>query len=333
MKSQTCGNLVKIVALDGYVLNPGDNPWDKVAALGELTVYDRTPQELLLERAKDADILLTNKTILDKSIIASLPRLRYISVLATGYNTVDVEAAGGRGIPVSNVPEYSTLTVAQHTFALILELTNQVGLHDTAVKEGEWSASLDYSFWKKPQIELAGLTLGIVGFGRIGRAVARIATAFGMRVITHTPRIPTNPPVPFVSLDELFSTADVISLHCPQTPESKGFVSSSLLARMKRSALLINTSRGALINEHDLAAALDTGILAGAAVDVASQEPILPDNPLLSAQNCLITPHIAWASLAARQRLMAETANNVAAFLSGTPVNVVNASFVSAPGA
>lgn len=321
----------KIVVLDGYTVNPGDNPWDALAALGELSVYDRTPPELLLERAAGADILLTNKTALDDTVLAALPGLRFIAVTATGYDVVDVAAAGRRGIPVSNVPEYSSLTVAQHTMALLLELTNRVGLHDAAVKGGEWSNCADFSFWKAPLVELAGKCMGIVGFGRIGRAVARIAMAFGMEVIVHTPHPPKGAvsiPLRFTGLDELFAAADVVSLHCPQSAANKGFVNAHLLARMKPAALLINTARGALINDEDLAHALNSGVLAGAALDVVSREPIPADNPLLKARNCLITPHIAWAALAARQRLLAQSAANVAAFLSGTPVNVVNDAFL-----
>lgn len=321
----------KIVVLDGYTVNPGDNPWDALAALGELTVYDRTPQELVLERAGKADILLINKTVLDDALLSALPRLRYIAVSATGYDVVDVAAAGRRGIPVSNVPEYSTLAVAQHTFALLLELTNRVGLHDAAVKGGEWSTCADFCFWKSPLVELAGKSMGIVGFGRIGRAVARIALAFGMEVISHTPHPPQGAEaqgVRFTGLDELFAQADAVSLHCPQTAANRGFVNATLLARMKPSALLINTGRGALINEQDLAHALNSGVLAGAALDVVSREPIPADNPLLKASNCLITPHIAWAALAARQRLLAQSAANVAAFLAGAPVNVVNDAYL-----
>ena len=322
---------IKIVVLDGYTVNPGDNPWEMVATLGDLTVYDRTPPELILERAGRADILLTNKTVLDARTLAELPLLHFVSVLATGYNVVDVAAAGRQGIPVSNVPEYSSLTVAQHAFALILELTNRVGLHDAAVQAGEWGACVDFSFWKEPLTELVGLTLGIVGFGRIGQAMARIGRAFGMEIVVHAPHPPlvlADPAIRFVPLDELFATADVVTLHCPQTAENAGFVDRELLSVMKRSALFINTARGGLVNEYDLAAALNSRQIAGAAVDVVSREPIVPENPLLGARNCLITPHLAWATLAARRRLMAQTAANVAAFLEGAPINVVNAAFL-----
>ncbi len=320
-----------IVILDGYTINPGDNPWDQVQALGRCVIHDRTPPEVTVERARDAEIILTSKVKLDAVTLEALPRLRYISLLATGYNNVDVETAGKRGIPVSNVPAYSTESVAQTAFALLLELAAHVGMHDAAVKAGEWTRCPDHSFWKGSIVELDGLTLGIVGYGTIGRAVARIAAAFGMRVIAHTPRIPQDPgplPVSFVTLDELFATADVVSLNCPQTPENTGFVNARLLAVMKQSAFLINVARGGLVNEADLALALCSGQIAGAGLDVVAQEPMLPDNPLLGAPNCVFTPHLAWASLAARQRLMAIVAANVASFLAGAPINVVNGRYL-----
>lgn len=320
-----------IVILDGYTINPGDNPWDQVQALGRCVIHDRTPPEVTVERARDAEIILTSKVKLDAVTLEALPRLRYISLLATGYNNVDVETAGKRGIPVSNVPAYSTESVAQTAFALLLELAAHVGMHDAAVKAGEWTRCPDHSFWKGSIVELDGLTLGIVGYGTIGRAVARIAAAFGMRVIAHTPRIPQDPgplPVSFVTLDELFATADVVSLNCPQTPENTGFVNARLLAVMKQSAFLINVARGGLVNEADLAQALCSGQIAGAGLDVVAHEPMLPDNPLLGAPNCVFTPHLAWASLAARQRLMAIVAANVASFLAGAPINVVNGRYL-----
>lgn len=320
-----------IVILDGYTINPGDNPWDQVQALGRCVIHDRTPPEVTVERARDAEIILTSKVKLDAVTLEALPRLRYISLLATGYNNVDVETAGKRGIPVSNVPAYSTESVAQTAFALLLELAAHVGMHDAAVKAGEWTRCPDHSFWKGSIVELDGLTLGIVGYGTIGRAVARIAAAFGMRVIAHTPRIPQDPgplPVSFVTLDELFATADVVSLNCPQTPENTGFVNARLLAVMKQSAFLINVARGGLVNEADLAQALCSGQIAGAGLDVVAHEPMLPDNPLLGAPNCVFTPHLAWASLAARQRLMAIVAANVASFLAGAPINVVNSRYL-----
>jgi len=318
---------MKIVILDGYTINPGDNPWTPVASLGECTIYDRTPPELVLERAREAAIILTSKVKLTAAILEQLPQLRYISLLATGYNNVDVAAAAGRGIPVSNVPAYSTASVVQTAFALLLELATRVGLHDAAVKAGEWVRCPDHSFWKGSIVELDGLTLGIVGYGTIGRAMARVAAAFGMKVIAYAPRIPAAPgevPVRFVSLEELFASADVVSLNCPQTPENTGFVNAGLLSSMKPAAFLINVARGGLVNEADLAAALNAGTIAGAGLDVVAVEPMLADNPLLTANNCIFTPHIAWASLAARQRLMAIVAGNIAAFQAGRPVNLVN---------
>jgi len=318
---------MNIVILDGYTINPGDNPWTPVEALGECTIYDRTPAELVLERAKDAEVILTSKVKLTEAVLEKLPKLRYISLLATGYNNVDVAAAAKRGIPVSNVPAYSTESVVQTAFALLLELTTRVGLHDAAVKNGEWSRCPDHSFWKGSLVELDGLTIGIVGYGTIGRAMARVAAAFGMKVIAHAPRIPADPgptPVRFVPLDELFASSDVVSLNCPQTPENTGFVNAPLLARMKPTALFINVARGGLVNEADLADALNRGVIAGAGLDVVAVEPMLADNPLLTAANCVFTPHIAWASLAARKRLMGIVAANIAAFLDGSPLNLVN---------
>jgi glycerate dehydrogenase len=318
---------MKIVILDGYTINPGDNPWTPVEALGECTVHDRTPAELVVERARDAEILLVSKVKLTAPVLEQLPRLRYVSLLATGYNNVDVAAAAARGIPVANVPAYSTASVVQTTFALLLELTHQVGRHDRAVKAGDWVRSPDHSFWVSPLLELDGLVLGIVGYGTIGRALARVAHAFGMEVVAYAPRIPADPgptPVRFLSLEELFATADVVSLNCPQTPENGGFVNVALLARMKRSALFLNLARGGLVDESALADALNRGVIAGAGLDVVAVEPMAADNPLLGAANCIITPHIAWASLAARQRLMGIVADNVASFLAGSPVNVVN---------
>lgn len=308
---------VNIVVLDGHTLNPGDNPWDPIARLGDLTVFDRTPAETIVERASVAEIVLTNKTPLDASVIADLPRLAFIAILATGYNVVDVRAARAQGVPVANVPEYGTASVVQHTFALVLELSNRAGLHSAAVASGEWSRSPDFSFWKTPIVELAGLTLGIIGFGRIGRQVAAIARAFGMEVLTAAAR--DRPAVL-----EVFANSDVVSLHCPLTAENERFVDRDLLRRMKPSALLINTARGGLVDEPALRAALEAGEIAGAAVDVVSREPIDPANPLLGAPNLVITPHLAWTSLSARRRLMAATARNIEAFLAGAPINVVN---------
>jgi len=322
---------VNIVVLDGHTLNPGDNPWDEVAALGDLTVYPRTELDEVVQRAVAAEIVLTNKTPLTETILTRLPALRFISVLATGFNVVDVATAGLLGIPVSNVPVYGSASVAQHTFALLLELTNGVGVHDSAVKRGEWLSSPDFSFSRSPLRELAGKRFGVVGFGRIGAAAARIAHAFGMEVLAYTHRpqsAPPDLPVTWVSREEIFARADVVSLHCPLTRDNGGFVDARLLSVMKPHALLINTARGALINEADLAEALAAGRIAGAGLDVLTREPPQPDNPLLSAPNCIITPHNAWATREARQRLMAATAANIRAFLTGEPVNVVNGEFL-----
>jgi glycerate dehydrogenase len=318
------------VVLDGDTLNPGDNPWDELAALGELTVHDRTPPDQVAARAAAAEIVLTNKTVLDAATIAALPRLRFIAVLATGVNVVDAAAARSRGVPVSNVPEYGTASVAQHTVALLLELCNRVGEHANAVAAGEWVHSVDFSFWHTPPRELDGSTAGLIGFGRIAQRVAALLRALGMRVVAHTPsrRGPAGAaaaaPDAWRSIPELFAESDVISLHCPMTADNARFVDAALLSRCKPGALLINTARGGLIDEPALAAALDDGRLAGAAVDVLSTEPPRPDNPLLGARNCIVTPHLAWASLPARRRLMQASVRNVEAFLAGKPINVVN---------
>jgi glycerate dehydrogenase len=285
-----------------------------------------------VERARGAKIVLTNKTPLSAATLEELPQLRFIAELATGYDNIDVAAAGRRGIPVANVPEYSTPSVAQHTMALLLELCNRVGEHSAAVRDGEWSRSPDFSFWHTGLVELAGLKLGIVGLGRIGGQVGVIGRAMGMEVLAYNRRhrqAPPGLPVTWLELPELFAEADVVTLHCPLTPENRGFVDRRLLGTMKRSAFLVNTARGALVNEADLASALNEGTIAGAALDVVSREPITPDNPLLTARNCQITPHLAWASLAARRRLMATVAGNIRAFLAGSPVNVVNGSHLA----
>ncbi len=317
----------KIVVLDGYTLNPGDNPWSPVEALGDLTVYDRTPADKVLERAKDADIVLTNKTPLPGEIIENLSDLKLTGVLATGYNIVDIAAASRRGIPVVNVPEYSTDTVAQFVFALLLELCHRVGRHSESVLAGDWFRSEDFMFTLSPQVELAGLTLGIVGYGRIGARVAQIADAFGMKVRATT-RSPKPDPAladfAWVSLDQLLAESDVVSLHCPQTDQTTGMVNEAFFKQMKPSAFLINTSRGGLVNEADLVKALHSGQLAGAALDVVDSEPMPAGSVLIGAPNLIITPHIAWSALSARQRLMQTTAENIQAFLTGQPQNVVN---------
>lgn len=318
---------MKIVVLDGYTLNPGDNPWTAIEKLGDFIGYDRTENNWIAGRIKDADVVLTNKTPLNAETIEKASALKYISVLATGFNIVDIEAARRKNIPVSNVPVYGTDSVAQYTFALLLELCHHIGLHDRAVKKLEWTKGRDFCFWKTPLVELAGKTMGLVGFGRIGRRVARIADAFGMKVIAYDEyrgNTPDFADFKWVELKELFSEADVISLHCPQTKANTGFVNRALTGLMKPEALFINTARGGLVNEADLAEALNCGRLAGAAVDVVASEPVKADNPLLRAKNCLITPHIAWATLAARKRLTAVTAENIAAFSKGSPINVVN---------
>ena len=318
---------MNIAVLDGYTLNPGDNPWTELETLGQVTVYDRTPASQIIERAREAEIILTNKTPLNAETLGHLPALRFIAVTATGYNVVDVAAAAERAIPVANIPVYGTRTVAQHTFALILELCNHVGLHAQSVRDGEWTASIEWCYWKAPVLELDGRILGVVGAGRIGQAVGAIGRAFGMNVWTTPSRsLPSasEPGWSVKSLEEIFRATDVISLHCPQTLSNTGFVNRTLLATMKPTALLINTARGGLIVEQDLADALHAGLLACAAVDVVGAEPIPADNPLLSAPHCLITPHIAWSSLSARQRLMTATVENVRGFLEGKTPNRVN---------
>ncbi len=318
---------MKIAVLDGYALNPGDNPWTAVKTLGDLTVYDRTPPELVAERAAGADILLTNKTVLDKNMIGSLPDLKFISVLATGYNIVDTVAAAELGIPVSNVPAYSTSSVAQLTFALILELCHGTAAHSSSVHEGGWECAKDYSYWVQPLTELNDKVLGIIGMGAIGQKVAEIASAFGMKIIAYNPyRRPLNVAYDFtyVSLEELYAQADIITLHCPAKAENTKMINAAAIAQMKPNAWIINTARGQLIDEDALAGALNDGRIAGAALDVLSTEPPKSANPLLRAKNTIITPHIAWATLDARKRLMQVTADNIQAFLGGSPINVVN---------
>lgn len=317
-------NSPSFVVLDGHTLNPGDNSWDALAALGSLTVHDRTPPPEIVARASGASVVLTNKTSIPAAVMDALPGLRFISVLATGYNVVDVAAARLRGISVSNVPSYGTSTVGQHVFALILELCHHVGRHADSVCAGDWSASPDFCYWKSPLLELEGRTLGLVGRGRIAHRVAEIARAFGMRVLLASCSHPEGDGGELTPLAELFSTADIVSLHCALTPASTGLVNAACLARMKPGALLINTARGALIDESALRSSLESGHLGGAALDVLSVEPPPAHHPLLSAPRCLITPHMAWSGLDARKRLMDTTVANVRAFLSGQPINVVN---------
>ena len=318
---------MRIVVVDGHTMNPGDNPWDEIAALGELVVCDRSTHEQLRERAGRADIIVTNKVPITADDLKQLVNLKLIAVTATGYNVVDTQAARAHGIAVTNVPVYGTQNVAQFTFALLLELCHHIGRHDASVRQGNWTRCVDFCYWETPQVELAGLTLGLVGYGRIGRKVARIARALDMKVIAFDPR---NDPggaegeIRFVDMRTLFSEADAVSLHCPQTSETTGLVNTDRLSLMRSHAFLINTARGGLVVERDLADALNNDKIAGAAVDVAAVEPIRADNPLLRAKNTVISPHMAWASLAARRRLMAVTAENIRAFQRGKPINVVN---------
>jgi glycerate dehydrogenase len=317
--------VVRIVVLDGHTLNPGDLTWDPLKTLGPCEVHDRTETTQVVERAAGAEIVLTNKTVLTRPALAQLPQLRYLGVLATGYNVVDLEAAQEQKICVTNVPAYGTPSVAQMVFAHLLHFTQHVSEHSRSVHHGDWSRSPDFCYWDYPLVELAGLTMGIVGLGRIGRQTARLALAFGMKVlyfdVTPPPVVPEE--MAAVDLDTLFRTSDVISLHCPLTQENRGFVNRGRLAMMKPTAFLINTSRGPLIDEPALAEALNRGHLAGAGLDVLCQEPPEPDHPLLRARHCTITPHIAWATRAARQRLLDIAVANVRAFLQGRPQNVV----------
>lgn len=318
---------MKIVVLDGYTLNPGDLSWDQLFTLGEVVLYDRTPYEKILQRAGEAEVLITNKTPLTEEIMKSLPDLKYIGVLATGYNNVDIGEAKRRNIIVTNVPAYSTMSVAQLTFALLLELCHHVQRHSDSVTESKWAGSVDFCYWDFPLIELSGKTFGIIGFGNIGRKVADIATVFGMNIIAasrHQQDQSEMVNFRWGEIIEVLEQADVVSIHCPLLPETKGLINAASLKRMKRSAFLLNTSRGPVIVEQDLADALNKGIIAGAAIDVLSIEPPAKDNPLFKAKNCLITPHIAWATKEARVRLMDIAVNNVAAFINGKPVNVVN---------
>lgn len=317
---------MRIVVLDGYTLNPGDNPWTVVEALGELVVYDRTPAAQIVERASGAEIILTNKTPLTATTLQQLPQLRFVSVLATGYNIVDVAAARQRAIPVSNVPEYSTDSVAQYVLAVLLHFCHHVALHNELIHAGQWQGR-DFCFWQTPLCELVGKRIGIVGFGRIGRRVGAVAHALGMEVLAYDVQPGSEPdyqPFSWQSLETIFEESDVVTLHCPQTDANVGMVNRALLSRMKPTALLINAARGGLVHEPDLADALNRGVLAGAALDVLSSEPPPADHPLLHAANCVLTPHIAWATREARRRMMVITAENVAAFLQGAPQNVVN---------
>jgi glycerate dehydrogenase len=315
----------KIVILDGQAANPGDLDWQPLRALGECTIYARSAPAEVVPRAQGAGVVLTNKVLMTREMIGQLPELRYIGVLATGVDAIDLGAAAERGIVVANVPAYSTASVAQLTFALLLELTHHVGAHAAGVRDGAWVRSADFSYWDFPLVELAGLQMGLIGFGAIAQAVARIAQAFGLRVVAarRGDRAVEIPGVQLVGLDLLFRESDIVSVHCPLTPETRGLVNAARLATMKPGACLLNTSRGPIIVEQDLADALNGGRLAGAGLDVLSREPPGADNPLLGARNCIITPHIAWATRAARSRLLATVVANVQAFLNGAPRNVV----------
>lgn len=316
---------MNIHVLDGFTLNPGDLSWGEVKSLGACAIYDRTPPDQVLARAAGAEILLINKTLLTRDHIQKLPELKYIGVLATGTNVVDLAAARERNIPVTNVPAYGTKSVAQATFALLLELAHRTGHHAQTVRDGKWTHCGEWCYWDFPLVELDGLTMGIVGFGRIGRAVAELAHAFGMNVLAHSPSAKTGLAfVRFVDLETLFRQSDVVSLHCQLTPQTKNLVNAERLGWMKPSAFLLNTSRGALVDERALADTLNAGKIAGAGVDVLSVEPPPADNPLLRATNCIITPHNAWATRAARARLMGIAVENVRAYLAGKPQNVVN---------
>ena len=319
---------MSICILDGHTTNPGDLSWEPLRELGELEIYERTPPEAVVERARGADVLVTNKTRIDEAVLSELSEVRLISVLATGYDVVDLDAADRRGIPVSNVPEYSTNSVAEHVFGLMLELLRGVGEHARDVADGAWEDADDFTFWNRPIRELKGKTLGVIGWGRIGRRVGELAHAFDMKVVASSD---TSNPAPgwsgfeFADTDEVVRRADLLTLHCPLTDETRGLIDADSLEAMKPSARLINTSRGPVVDEAALRDALNSGSIAAAAVDVVSAEPIESDNPLLDADNCLITPHNAWTSIEARERLLETTADNIRNALDGQPINVVNA--------
>ncbi len=317
---------MKIVVLDGGTLNPGDNPWTPVEEVGDVTVWAATTADQTVSRSVDAAILLTNKVVLTRQTLDQLPNLKMIAVTATGYNVVDVEAAKSRGIVVANVPVYSTLSVAQHVFAMLLEFCHRITDHGKAIAEGQWQSCGQFCFWVNPIEELAGKKFGVIGFGRIGQATARLAQAFGMKVLIHSRTkkdIAGFEGAQWLSLESVFENSDIVSLHCPQTDTNAQFVNQTLLSRMKTTAILINTARGGLIDEHALATALNEHTIGGACLDVLYTEPPAVDHPLLSAERCILTPHVAWTALQARQRLMQVTADNIRSFIAGTPVNTV----------
>ncbi len=318
---------MKIVVLDGYASNPGDISWDDLRSLGDVTIYDRTPPELMLERIGDAELLLVNKTFMDDDLFSKCPKLKYIGVLATGYNTIDVKAAAGHGITVCNVPAYSTHSVVQHTFALLLELCMQTGLHSESVKQGDWSKNPDFCYWRTPLMELSGKTLGVVGFGQIGSAVARAALCFNMRVIACAARPRDSSGIDAVEMltfDELMRQSDIISLHCPQTQSNLNMICAESISKMRDGVIIINTARGGLINEADLADALKSGKVRAFGADVLAKEPPETDCPLINAPNTVITPHIAWAPYESRARLITISIENVRLYLEGRPQNRVN---------
>ena len=317
---------MKIVVLDGYTENPGDLSWDGLRALGELTVYDRTRPEEAASRIQDAEIIVTNKVPVTRALLDQCTGIRYVSVLATGYNVVDLKAASERGIPVSNVPAYSTAAVGQFTIGMLLEICCQIGFHDRSVHNGDWAACPDFCYWKTPLIELAGKTMGIIGFGRIGRQTGAIARAMGMQVLAtgSRPCDEGSAIAEYVDLDTVLRQSDVISLHCPLFPETTGIINKDTIAKMKDGVIILNMARGPMIVEEDLAQALTSGKVYAAGMDVVSQEPIRADNPLLTAKNCFITPHIAWASRECRQRIMDITEQNIRSFLEGNVRNRVN---------
>lgn len=318
---------MNIVILDAYTTNPGDLSWERFSEFGEVTAYDYTPPELIIERCKDAEIIIDNKVILTKEIMDNLPKLKYIGMLSTGFNVIDIDAAKKNGVVVCNVPTYSTAAVAQLTFALILEIYNQVGVHNEAVHSGEWSSCRDFCFQKTPLVELSNKTIGLIGYGKIGSEVAKIADAFSMNIVCY---VPSKKPLPdfkkfrFVTLDELAEQSDIVSLHCPLTPETTGIINKRFISKMKENAIIINTSRGPAIDEQALADALNEGKIAGAGVDVLSTEPPKENNPLLTCQKCFITPHIAWAGFETRERLIGVVFDNLKSFINGNPTNVVN---------
>lgn len=317
---------MKIVVLDGYALNPGDLSWEFLGQFGDYTVYDRTPADQIISRIGDAQIVLINKTPITAATMDACPGMKLICVLATGYNVVDTAAAKERGIPVCNVPDYGTAAVAQFTFALLLELCHRVGHHSQTVRDGKWCDCADFCYWDTPQMELAGKTIGIIGFGRIGRAVGTIAKAFGMHVIAYNrSQCDAGKAIGnYVNLDELFATADIISLHCPLSPENTGMINAASIAKMKDGVILLNTARGPLVEEAAITAALESGKVRGFACDVVSSEPMKKDNPLKSAPNCIVTPHMAWAPIESRQRIANCTERSIRAYLDGSPVNTVN---------